>query len=171
MSPIQTPVDVLVMGGGMAGSAAGLMLAREGLRVRCVEPNRFPRPRVGESLDWSAPRLLSRVGLDRDTVVAGGTGTRKREVHGVTSSGQRLVAGPPPWFRSWPLRFECVTLHVDREQFDQRLFAAAVDAGVECVWDRIHSVNLAGVGSGPAPRRLALRMRHAGTSMPRVGAA
>lgn len=142
MSQSQAPVDVLVIGGGVAGSAAALALAREGLRVRCVEPSRFPRARVGESLDWSAPKLLSQVGLDRDTVVASGAGTYKREVHGITSSGRRLVAGPPRWFRSWPLRFENVTLHVDREQFDQRLLEAAVDAGVEFVWERIHTVQL-----------------------------
>jgi flavin-dependent dehydrogenase len=40
------------------------------------------------------------------------------------------------------LRFENVTLHVDREQFDQRLFQAAVDAGVEYVWERVHTVEL-----------------------------
>ena len=77
----------------------------------------------------------------RDAVVAGGAGTRKREVHGITSSGRRLVAGPPQWFRSWPLRFENVTLHVDREQFDQRLFQAAVDAGAGLVAEKGLLVN------------------------------
>lgn len=142
MSRSQSPVDVLVAGGGVAGLAAALVLSREGLRVRCVEPNRFPRLRVGESLDWSAPQLLAEVGLARDSIVASGAGTRKREVHGITSGGRHMVAGPPQWFRRWPLRFEYVTLHVDRERFDQQLFEAAVEAGVEFVWDRIHAVSV-----------------------------
>jgi flavin-dependent dehydrogenase len=33
-------------------------------------------------------------------------------------------------------------LHVDRERFDRRLYETAVDAGVEFVWDRIHTVQI-----------------------------
>ena len=43
---VQT-TDVVVAGGGIAGLAAAISLRREGLRVRCIEPIRPPRPRVG----------------------------------------------------------------------------------------------------------------------------
>jgi flavin-dependent dehydrogenase len=134
--------EVLVFGGGVAGLIAALRAARDGMRVVCVEPKRFPRVRVGESLDWSAPQLLGEVGLGRDELVRDRLGTLKREVHGYTSAGLRLVAGPPSWFGRWPLQFETVTLHVDRERFDRRLYETAVDAGVEFVWDRIHTVQI-----------------------------
>src|SRR5437764_7907088 len=43
-------IDVLVIGGGPAGSAAALRLAAMGCSVMLVERSLFPRPHVGESL-------------------------------------------------------------------------------------------------------------------------
>ncbi len=50
--------DVVVVGAGLAGLAITILLRKAGLTVLCVEPERFPHARVGESLDWSAPGLL-----------------------------------------------------------------------------------------------------------------
>jgi NADPH-dependent 2,4-dienoyl-CoA reductase/sulfur reductase-like enzyme len=47
--------DVTVIGGGLAGKAASLQLARAGLRIICIEPAESARQPVGELLDWSAP--------------------------------------------------------------------------------------------------------------------
>ena len=58
--------DVTVIGGGLAGKAASLHLARAGLKVVCIEPQQAVRPPVGESLDWSAPDLLNGLGLSPD---------------------------------------------------------------------------------------------------------
>ena len=55
--------DVVVVGGGLAGKAASLQLARAGLSVICIEPEETVRQAVGESLDWSAPDLLNALGL------------------------------------------------------------------------------------------------------------
>lgn len=144
MSRVSSTPEVVVAGAGVAGLSAGLLLARAGLRVVCIDPKRFPRARVGESLDWSAPRLLEDLGLSRDELVATGVGTFKREVRGLTSSGELLVGRPPRWLHRWPLRFEHVTLHLDRHGFDRRLYEAARDAGVEFVWDHVRSVDFAG---------------------------
>jgi flavin-dependent dehydrogenase len=100
--------------------------------------------RVGESLDWSAPQLFGQLDLNHDALIDDQIGTYKREVHGFTSQGDRLVGGPPHWLERWPMRFESVTVHVDRERFDQRLFDAALDAGVEFVWERVRTVHMAG---------------------------
>jgi len=136
--------DVVVAGAGVAGLTAGILLARAGLRVVCIDPDPFPRSRVGESLDWSAPRLLADLGLSRDELVAAGVGTYKQEIRGMTARGERLVGRPPQWLHRWPLRFEQVTLHLDRPGFDQRLYEGALDAGVEFVWDQVRSVHFAG---------------------------
>ncbi|MDX1582323.1 MAG: FAD-dependent oxidoreductase, partial [Thermoanaerobaculia bacterium] len=42
--------DVVVVGGGPAGSTAATILAQQGWRVTLLEKERFPRFQVGESL-------------------------------------------------------------------------------------------------------------------------
>jgi flavin-dependent dehydrogenase len=55
--------DVLVVGGGPAGSTAATFLARGGLRVAVVEREVFPRFHVGESLLPAMMPLLDRLGI------------------------------------------------------------------------------------------------------------
>lgn len=58
-----TRYDVVVVGAGLGGLAVAIFLACAGRRVVCIEPEPFPRERVGESLDWSTPALLRALGL------------------------------------------------------------------------------------------------------------
>ncbi len=55
--------DVLIVGGGPAGSTAATCLARGGLRVACFERERFPRFHVGESLLPANLPLFDRLGV------------------------------------------------------------------------------------------------------------
>ena len=136
--------DVVIAGAGVAGLSAAVLLARAGLRVACIDPEGFPRTRVGESLDWSAPQLLSDLGLPRDELVAAGIGTYKREIRARTVDGDLLIGRPPEWVRRRPLRFEYQTAHLDRLQFDEQLFEVARGAGVEFEWDHVRRVDFHG---------------------------
>jgi menaquinone-9 beta-reductase len=72
--------DVTVIGGGLAGMAAALHLARAGFRVVCIEPETGVRQPVGESLDWSSPALLHAVDLPWKDLIHSGIATYKRGV-------------------------------------------------------------------------------------------
>ena len=55
--------DVIVIGGGPAGSTAATMLAREGWRVLLFERERFPREHIGESLLPASLPVLEALGV------------------------------------------------------------------------------------------------------------
>ena len=77
--------DVLVVGGGLAGPAAAITLARAGRRVTLVEREREPRHKVcGEFLSAEALAMLRGLGLD--VVALGGVA-----IDGVRLCGPRRV--------------------------------------------------------------------------------
>lgn len=80
-------VDVLVVGAGPAGAAAGLAARRRGLDVLVVDKATFPRDKTcGDGLTTAALRLLEQLGIDlralpgymavRETVLVGPDGRR-----------------------------------------------------------------------------------------------
>src|SRR5271170_2386405 len=73
-------IDVTVIGGGLAGMAASVHLARAGLQVLCIEADIADTQPVGESLDWSAPDLLAALGLPMQRLLDEGIATYKRHV-------------------------------------------------------------------------------------------
>jgi len=64
-------LDVVVVGGGPAGSTAGALLARAGRKVRIYDRERFPRFHVGESLLPQSEPLLRRLGVWEQLAAAG----------------------------------------------------------------------------------------------------
>ncbi|KAK0212621.1 FAD binding domain-containing protein [Desarmillaria ectypa] len=57
-------IDVLIIGGGPAGSYAAAALAREGLEVAVFEASKFPRYHIGESLIPSVRHYLRFIGAE-----------------------------------------------------------------------------------------------------------
>lgn len=118
--------DVVVLGGGPAGSTAAALLARHGHRVTLVERDRFPRYRPGASLMPAAYWVLRRLGA-LDAVRAAGFWP-KQSVRFTDADGRDPVSlfffenNPHECSQSW---------QVDRATFDHLLLQTAREAGVD----------------------------------------
>jgi flavin-dependent dehydrogenase len=112
--------DVLILGGGPAGAAAGIALARAGLRAVVLDRAVRSAPRAGETLAPSATPLLRSLGVWESF---------RRDAHlpspgtvsfwgSAVSSENDFIFNPhgPGW-------------HLDRQRFDQMLAMAAVECG------------------------------------------
>jgi len=86
-------LDVLIVGGGPAGSVAGTILARAGARVRIVDRATFPRDKLcGDTIN---PGTLARL---RALDLAAGIDQRSLRVEGmqVTGGDGRMIQGRYP---------------------------------------------------------------------------
>ena len=112
-------IDVVVIGGGLAGLATSIHVARAGLRVTCVQSDELRSDLVGESLDWSAPDLLKGIGLPTDTLVQRGIATTKQHVTLQLLDGSESHYVPGAWLAESPFNVCLDTIHVDREALAQ----------------------------------------------------
>ena len=140
MSTQAPDCDVTVIGGGLCGKAASLHLAKAGLRVVCIQPEKPTRPAVGESLDWSAPALLSELGLPMEDLIAARMATWKRHVTMKLRSGDSEHYVPDAWLAGKPFHIELRTLHVDRHRLDEELLKRTLERGVTLVRDTVTKV-------------------------------
>ena len=77
-------VDALIVGAGPAGSVAGIVLARAGVRVRIVDRATFPRDKLcGDTVNPGTLERLRRLG------VAGDLDARALRVDGMRVTGER----------------------------------------------------------------------------------
>jgi len=118
--------DVLVVGGGPAGSIAAFVLAKGGARVALVDKARFPRDKAcGDLVGPRGLQLLADLGVQipsgrhvGDMVVVGPTGRRVQLpcADGLTYPGHGMA--------------------ITRTVLDATLYEAALDAGAEPVFGR-----------------------------------
>jgi flavin-dependent dehydrogenase len=113
--------EVLILGGGVAGCAASIALARKGRRVTLIERESMPRHKVcGEFLSGEALEDLHLLGIDPISLGA-------VPINHVRLAAARRAAEAP-------LPFPAASL--TRRALDTALLSAAVDAGVQVMQGR-----------------------------------
>jgi len=118
--------DVLVIGGGPAGSTVSTLIAQRGYRVAVFERERFPRFHIGESLIpetyWVLKRLNMLPKMQRSRFV------RKYSVQFVNASGRESA----PFYFHDNRPHECSqTWQVVRSEFDAMMLDNAREHGVD----------------------------------------
>jgi len=115
--------DVLVVGGGPAGSTIAALLAEQGRDVVVVEKARHPRFHIGESLLPANAALFERLGV-RDQVEA--IGMQKYGVEFVSPDHEhrQFIEFGEAWDKSMPYAWQ-----VRRSELDELLFRDAARKG------------------------------------------
>lgn len=119
--------DVLVIGGGPAGSTISALLAAEGRRVVMLEKARHPRFHIGESLLPANLPLFDRLGVGAEVAAIG---MQKWGVEFVSSQHTHRsgVEFAEAWDKSMPYAFQ-----VRRSELDEILFRNAAARGAEAI--------------------------------------
>lgn len=118
--------DVVVIGGGPAGSTTATLIAQKGYRVRLFEREKFPRFHIGESLIPETYWVLERLKmLDK---MKQSCFTKKHSVQFVNAQGKQ--SAPFYFFDNKP--HECSqTWQVVRSEFDLMLLRNAQEQGAD----------------------------------------
>lgn len=123
--PERHTCDVLVIGGGPAGSTVSPLLARQGHRVVLLEKDHHPRFHIGESLLPANLPLLERLGV-ADQVKAIGMHKPGAEFVSPQHEQSQSFWFAEAWDKSMPYAYQ-----VKRADFDEILIRNATREGVD----------------------------------------
>lgn len=112
--------DVVVAGGGPAGSATALNLSRNGFSVALIEQSQYETPRVGETLPPLTRQRLVELGLWERFLTSG-----PLQSYGIRTAWE----SPFPRHQDFLHHPYGCGWHVDRARFDAMLASAAAEAG------------------------------------------
>lgn len=123
--PVADSYDVIVIGGGPAGSTASTLIADAGHSVLQLERETFPRFKIGESLIPETVGVLRRLGLEEK--MKRSEYPEKHSVQFFSGSGRASA----PFYFSETGEGEGQTWQVLRSTFDQMLWDNACEHGVD----------------------------------------
>jgi menaquinone-9 beta-reductase len=120
--------DVIIAGGGPAGSSAAIHLASQGARVLLAEQKKFPRPKLcGEFISPECLPHFQRLGVFDQMMAAHGSDLAKTVFYARSGSS---VSIPSTWFGATGN-----ALGLSRAEMDERLLRRAGEAGVTVLED------------------------------------
>jgi len=122
MGKIPVTADVVVIGGGPAGSTAASLLARDGYDVVLLDKVRHPRIVVGESVLPHVWKYLDAMGAAEDIERVGFI---------EKSGGTAVWRGVIRQTKLKDFGFKRPSLHVERDEFDETLLRVAQRNGVQ----------------------------------------
>ncbi len=125
--------DVIIIGGGPAGSTLGSYLSKAGITNTIIESSIFPRDHVGESLVTSTTRVFEEIGF-LDTMESEGF-VHKYGASWHAPAGKEFKIE----FREFPQEGinQDYTYHVNRSKFDQLLLKHAEKLGSK-IYQGVH---------------------------------
>ncbi len=110
--------DVIIAGGGPAGSTAATLLAQYGHKVLILEKDQHPKFHIGESMMPLIEPVMNRLELDW------GKGNLKK-------MGADFIHEPSGRSLFLPLMGKYQTYQIERSSFDHRMYNNAIAHGVE----------------------------------------
>ncbi|MGR8935256.1 MAG: NAD(P)/FAD-dependent oxidoreductase [Gammaproteobacteria bacterium] len=116
MQAQQAHYDIIIAGGGPAGSAAATILAQYGYRVLLIERDRHPRFHIGESMMPRIAPIMQRLNLDwsEGNLLKGGADFIDEK------TGKRIF---------FPFQGIYRTYQIERSAFDEKMFENAAKHG------------------------------------------
>jgi len=152
MKQVPEQADVVVIGGGPAGSTAANLLARKGYAVVLLDKVRHPRQTVGESV---LPHVWNYLDL------MGATQAIERANFIQKAGGTAVWRGTIRQLAIRDFGFKRPSLHVERDEFDEILLRTAERAGVQ-VFEEVAART---VQLDPADRGVTYIDRRSGASL------